>query len=197
MVVKMGYYKYLRQAWKKPRANLKESYKELLVKLRSEESIKRLEKPTRPDRAHSLGYKAKQGFVIARVSIKKGKRKRERPHQGRKPKTAGQLHYYPKQSFQVVAEQRATRKYPNLEVLNSYMLAEDGQHKWFEVILLDKHHPAIKKDKDVKWITEPQHQRRALRGLTSAGRKSRGMKWKGKGAEKIRPSIRAHDTQGK
>ena len=92
---------------------------------------------------------------------------------------------------------RATRKYPNLEVLNSYMLAEDGQHKWFEVILLDKSHPAIKKDKDVKWIAQPQHRKRALRGMTSAGKKSRGMKHKGKGAEKIRPSIRAKKTRGK
>ena len=193
----MGYYKYLRQAWKKPKDNLKESYRELLIKLRSEESIMRVEKPTRPDRAHSLGYKAKQGFVIARVSIKKGKRKRERPAQGRKPRSAGQTQYFPKQSMQVTAEQRAGRKYPNLEVLNSYMLAEDGQRRWFEVILVDKSHPAIKKDKDIKWIAEPQHRRRGLRGLTSAARTSRGMRWKGKGAEKIRPSVRAKDTHGK
>jgi len=31
-----------------------------------------------------------------------------------------------------------------------------------------------------------------LRGLTSAGRKSRGLRGKGKGFEKIRPSLRAN-----
>jgi large subunit ribosomal protein L15e len=36
-----------------------------------------------------------------------------------------------------------------------------------------------------------------LRGKTSAGQKGRGLMYKGKGAEKIRPSIRAHQTKGK
>ena len=42
------------------------------------------------------------------------------------------------------------------------------------------------------------HQRgRAFRGLTSAGRKMRGLLNKGRGAEKLRPSIRAHNRKGK
>jgi large subunit ribosomal protein L15e len=51
-----------------------------------------------------------------------------------------------------MAEERVARKYPNLEVLNSYWVWQDGRHKWFEVILVDPNHPAIKSDKDVGWI---------------------------------------------
>ena len=42
-----------------------------------------------------------------------------------------------------------------------------------EVILVDKHHPVIKADKSINWITTQR--RRAFRGLTSAGKKSRGL----------------------
>ncbi len=38
---------------------------------------------------------------------------------------------------------------------------------------------------------------RAFRGLTSAGRKSRGLRRKGKGAEKVRPSLRANKRLAK
>ena len=37
---------------------------------------------------------------------------------------------------------------------------------------------------------------RVYRGLTSAGRKSRGLRGKGKGFEKMRPSRRAHNRVG-
>ena len=88
---------------------------------------------------------------------------------------------------------RAAKKYTNLEVLNSYWVSKDGQYYWYEVILVDKEHPAIRADKNIKWISEKKHTRRAFRGLTSAARKSRGLRSnKGKGAEKIRPSLRAN-----
>ena len=56
------------------------------------------------------------------------------------------------------------------------------------MILIDKAHPVIRADKNLNWISEKQHTRRVYRGLTSAGRKARGLRNKGKGAEKIRPS---------
>ncbi|MDP3765404.1 MAG: 50S ribosomal protein L15e, partial [Nanoarchaeota archaeon] len=34
------------------------------------------------------------------------------------------------------------------------------------------------------------------RGLTSAGKRGRGLLHKGKGAEKLRPSLRAHQRKG-
>ena len=94
-------------------------------------------------------------------------------------------------SIQRIAEERAQKKFPNLEVLNSYWVWEDGQQKWYEVVLVDPNHPAIKKDKDIGWITAPQHHKRALRGLTPIQKKGRGLRKKGKGVEKARPSIRA------
>ena len=50
-----------------------------------------------------------------------------------------------------IAENRVQRKYPNLKVLNSYLVYKDGRHSWFEVILLDIHHPSIKSDDDFKY----------------------------------------------
>jgi len=193
----MGYYKYIRELWKNPKKSFGRDYTKLLVKLRKEPSVHRIERPTRIDRARSLGYKAKQGFVLVRVKIKKGGRKRERMRKGRKPSKSGQARYSPKISLQNIAERRANTKFSNLEVLNSYNLVEDGSYKWFEVILVDKHHPAIRKDKDVGWIAEPQHRKRVFRGLTSSGKKARGLAHKGRGSEKTRPSVRAKGGRSK
>ena len=134
--------------------------------------IKRLDRPTRPSRARSLGYKAKQGFVMARVRIKKGGRRRPSPRKGRKPRSLG-VFYNPKMRKQAIAEKRAARKFPNTEVLNSYKVGEDGKYHYFEVILVDISHPVIKSDNSISWITTQR--RRAFRGLTSAGKKGRGL----------------------
>lgn len=190
----MGFTKYLRDIWKRPKEN--KIYKERLIAWRKENSIVRIDKPTRLDRARALGYKAKQGFVIVRVRIKKGTRRRTRITKGRKPKKLG-TKIPAKKSKRWIAEERVARKFPNLEVLNSYWVGEDGVYKWYEVILVDKHHPQIKSDKDINWILEKQHKGRVFRGLTSAGKKSRGLRNKGMGAEKIRPSIGAHRGRGK
>lgn len=139
---------------------------------RRQSVIKRLERPTRPDRARSLGYKAKQGFVMARIRIKKGGRRKPSVRKGRKPRSLG-VFFTPKQSKQANAERRVSRVFPNLEVLNSYYVAEDGKYKYFEVILVDKSHPVIKNDRGINWILN--HRRRAFRGLTSASRKGRGL----------------------
>jgi large subunit ribosomal protein L15e len=73
----------------------------------------------------------------------------------------------------------------------------DGLHEWFEIIMVDPHHPVIKADKTINWICSSKQKGRAFRGLTAAGKAGRGLKWKGKGAEKVRPSINAHKHQGK
>jgi large subunit ribosomal protein L15e len=94
-------------------------------------------------------------------------------------------------SLRLVAEERAARKFPNLEVLNSYWVWEDGRYKWYEIIMVDPHHPVIQSDENINWICENVHQGRVFRGLTSAGKKMRGLRRKGRGAEKARPSRRA------
>lgn len=185
----MGFYKYVREAWKQPRANLGDSYRERLIEWRKLPTITRCEKPTRLDRARSLGYKAKKGFVIVRVKVRKGSHVRSRPSKGRKPaKMTIQLPL--RKSLQVVGEGRVQRKFPNLEVINSYFVGDDGVHKFFEVILVDPFSPSIENDKDLKWVLQKQHTKRVARGLTSAGKKSRGLKWKGKGSEKTRKQVR-------
>ncbi len=192
----MGVNKYYNKLWKNPRKN-NPAYAKRLVKWRGQKAVTRVKNPTRLDRAHRIGYKAKQGVNVYRVRIKKGARKRERPRSGRKPKKYGQSRYSPKISFKTVAEQRAQRKNPGLRVLNSYEVGDDGKHKWFEVIMINPELPQINKDKDYKRLCTNKHRKRVFRGLTSSGRKGRGLHKKGKGTEKNRPSIKAHNTRGK
>jgi large subunit ribosomal protein L15e len=177
----MGMYKYLKRLFKS--SEYKELMRKRLISWRRQPVVIRIEKPTRLDRAHSLGYKAKQGFVLTRIRIGKGSSKREKPSGGRKPLHAGLTKITPKMNLQHIAEMRVARKFPNLEVLNSYYVAEDGRSLWFEVIMLDPNHPCIKSDPKLNWICEPKNRRRVFRGLTSAGKKSRGL-GRGKGYEK-------------
>ncbi|KAJ8781880.1 hypothetical protein J1605_010628 [Eschrichtius robustus] len=78
-------------------------------------------RPTRPNKARRQGYKAKQGYVIFRIRVRRGGRKRPVP----KGATYGT--------------------------------------------------PAIRRHPDTQWITKPVRKHREMRGLTSAGRKSRGL----------------------
>jgi len=189
----MGYLKYVRNAWKKPKEN--PAWKERLMKWRREPSTLRIEHPTRIDRARSLGYKAKQGYVVVRQKLLRGGRLRPKITGGRRPKHYRRRKIVSK-NYQQIAEERAKKKYPNLEVLNSYWVGKDGNYYWFEVILIDKSHPAILADDRIAWIAEKQHTGRVFRGLTAAGKRSRGLLTnKGKGAEKLRPSLRAHQRK--
>ncbi len=188
-------YKYIQESFQKAYANRTQELKERLISWRKEPVVVRLDKPTNIARARSLGWKAKQGFVVARVRVRRSSGKHERPNKGRRPSRMGALKKKRKKSIQWIAEERVARKFPNLEVLNSYYVAEDGQHYWYEVIMVDPNHPAIKNDKDVNWVLGVKG--RVFRGLTSAGKKARGLRNKGKGAEKIRPSIRANKRKGK
>ena len=197
MVNIMGAYKYIAKLWKRPRESLGEIWKQRLIEWRKQNVVVRIERPTRIDRARALGYKAKQGIVVARVRVRKGGRDRKRINKRRKPKKFGQLYFTPAKSLQWQAEEKAARKFVNLEVLNSYYVGEDGKYVWYEVILVDRNHPSIKNDKELGWIAGKAHKGRVFRGLTSAGKKSRGLRNKGKGAEKIRPSLRANNKRGK
>ncbi|MBN2881237.1 50S ribosomal protein L15e [Candidatus Woesearchaeota archaeon] len=171
----MGLYKYIRNLWKKN----KEVYSDYLVEWRREPSTLRIEKPTRIDRARELGYKAKQGIIVVRQRVIRGGHTRPQLHTkgGRRSKHNGMRLNLDK-SYQIIAEERANKKFLNCEVLNSYFLAKDGKYYWYEVILADKSHPAIINDKDIGWISTPKQTGRAFRGLTSAGRRSRSLRRK-------------------
>jgi len=184
-------YAYIREMWKRPWEGLVGQLMwERLQRWRREPAIVRIERPTRLDRARALGYKAKRGVIVVRVRVRRGGRRATRPNKGRKTKNLMVSRRTPKKSLQWIAEERANRKYPNMEVLNSYWVGEDGRYKWFEVILVDRSHPVILSDPQLSQIAKQRG--RVYRGLTSAGRKARGLRRKGKGAEKVRPSLRAN-----
>lgn len=191
----MGIYKILNKLWKNKK-QVRKLFRDRIIEWRKENSVVKLKKPTRIDKARALGYKAKQGILVARVRVKRGGRKKPLIKKGRRPKRRGRKKIVGK-SYQWIAEERANRKFHNFEVLNSYYVAQDGKSYWYEVILVDPSHPVIKKDKHLKWFCEKQHKGRVYRGLTSAGRKSRGLRHKGKGAEKMRPSLRSHSRRAK
>lgn len=180
-------YKYIRDAWKNPSESyVRELMWERAPKWRRENVIERIDRPTRIDRARSLGYKAKKGYVVVRTRVRRGGRRKSRFKGGRKPKRMGVNKITPSKSIQRIAEERVAKKYPNMEVLNSYWVWADGKFKYYEVILVDPQSPSIINDDKINWICEKQHKNRALRGLTSAGHKGRGFKSKGKGSEQAR-----------
>ena len=184
-------YAYIREMWKRPWEGIVGQLMwERLQKWRREPAVVRIERPTRLDRARALGYKAKQGVIVVRVRVRRGGRRATRPNKGRKVGNLMVSRKTPKKNLQWIAEERANRKYPNMEVLNSYWVGEDGRYKWFEVILVDRSHPAILSDPQLSQIAKQRG--RVYRGLTSAGRRARGLRRRGKGAEKIRPSLRAN-----
>lgn len=186
-------YNYVRDAWKNPRNSYVRNLQwERTIDWRAGNSFVRVDKPLRLDRARALGYKAKEGYIIVRARVRRGGEQRRQIKGGRRPKRKGINKLTLAKSIQRIAEERTARRYPNTEVLNSYYVGEDGKHKYYEVILVDKSHPAIKSDPSINWICEPQNKGRVYRGLTSAGKKGRGLRWKGKGAERMRPSRAAN-----
>jgi large subunit ribosomal protein L15e len=199
----MNAYKYIQETLQKEYSGAKESgidYKKLmrdkLFHFRNqEESITRVEKPSNIPRARSLGYKAKGGVIVVRAKVRKGSGTMPRPRAARRHKRMGINKRTRGKSIQRIAEERAARKYPNCEVLNSYFVGQDGKCKYFEIILVDRDHPEIKADKDLCWICNKRG--RAFRGVTSAGKKGRGLMYKGKGTEQARPSVNANKGHSK
>ncbi|CAG8659798.1 19876_t:CDS:2, partial [Racocetra fulgida] len=110
--------------------------------------------------ARRLGYKAKQGYIIYRIRVRRGGRKRPVPKGATygKPVNQGvnQLKY--QRSLRATAEERIGRRCSNLRVLNSYWINQ-----------------AIRRDPKINWIASSKHKHREARGLTSIGKKNRGI----------------------
>lgn len=168
-----------------------------------------------------------QGYVVYRVRVRRGGRKRPVPKgivYG-KPTNQGVTQLKFQRSKRSVAEERAGRQLGGLRVLNSYWLNEvcclffhlpccccvivaggdfwfvlvccnflvqDSTYKYYEVILVDVAHNAIRNDPRINWLAGAKHKHRELRGLTSAGKKYRGLRGKGHLHHKARPSRRAN-----
>jgi len=188
----MGLYKYLKNTFENPSKETEELNKNRLIEWRRGNSVTRVEHPTKLYRAHALGYFAKQGYVVVRVKLLRGGRQRPRISSGRKSKNTRRKLIL-EMNYQWVAEQRANKKYPNCEVINSYYLDKDGKYYFYEVIMVDRE--LGKKYPEVENLANQRG--RVYRGLTSSGRKSRSLRGKGKGYEKFRPSEKANRLRRK
>ncbi|HSB46990.1 MAG TPA: hypothetical protein VLD37_03180 [Candidatus Bilamarchaeum sp.] len=157
----MGAYKYIAETLQKQYKERNPEYRAKIIAWRAGPAMVRVEAPANIARARILGYKAKQGYIVVRTRVDKGRRTRRRSNGGRKHKN-----YYmfvqPQMSHQAIAEQRVNRVYRNMEVLNSYWVGEDGNYKFFEVILADPTKPSVN-------VSSAVRQGKSFRGLTSAG----------------------------
>lgn len=188
-----GAYKYVEELWKKKQSDVLRFLQRVRVwEYRQLPSVVRVTRPTRPDKARRLGYKAKQGFCIYRARVRRGGRKRPVSKGIRygKPVHQGVKKLKFARNLRSVAEERAARRCGALRVLNSYWLNEDSVYKYYEVIMVDPMHKVVRNDPRINWICNPVHKHREIRGLTSAGRKYRGLGGKGHNYNKARPSKR-------
>jgi len=146
------------KAWRKPEASgIKNMMRQMAIKWRREPSIVRIERPSRLDKARRLGYRAKQGYVMVRIRIRRSGARKTRPVSGRRQKAMGVTKIKWAKSYKQIAEERVPKKYPNLEVLNSYYLWSDGRYQWYEVILIDPSHPVIKNDPRINWVCQKKN----------------------------------------
>ncbi|KAH0642163.1 hypothetical protein KY290_033761 [Solanum tuberosum] len=105
----------------------------------------RVSRLTHPKKARHLGYKSKQGYVVYRVHVKRGGRKR-----------------------------LVSKGIVSSTLTESMRI----QHINTKVILVDAAHAAVRNDPRINWICNTVHKHRKLCGVTSAGKKSRGLRRK-------------------
>ena len=121
-----------------------------VITWRKQDAVTRIEKPSRILRARRLGYKAKQGIIVVRMRVGTGGMRRKRPTGGRRPKHLGVTRIKAAVNMKQVAERRVLERYPHMALLGSYFIYKDGMHYWYEVILADRSHPRITKDKELR-----------------------------------------------
>ena len=174
----MGAYKYMTELYRKKQSDvLRYLLRIRCWQYRQLAKVHRVPRSTRPDKARRLGYKNKQGFVIYRIAMRRGGRKRPVPKgcPYGKPKTSGGVKQQkPVRNLQSIAEERVGRRVQGLRVLSSYWVGQDSTYKYYEVIMIDIHHKAITRDPKINWMCGNVQKHRELRGLTTAGKSSRG-----------------------
>ena len=190
----MGAYKYLEELWRKKQTDVMR----FILRVRTWEFRQlpvthKCSRPSRPDKARRLGYKAKQGYVVYRTRVRRGGRKRpvRKGCVHGKPRNMGIRKLKKERTHRSVAEERVGRKCSNLRVLSSYWVGQDTSFKFYEVVMVDPNHRAIRRDPRINWIVSAKHKHRELRGLTATGKKARGLTKKGHGSMKNRPSRRS------
>merc|ERR1712029_464336 len=176
---KMGAYKYMSEIYRKKQSDvLRYLLRIRCWQYRQLTKVHRVPRSTRPDKARRLGYKNKQGFVIFRIAMRRGGRKRPvaKGCPYGKPKSSGAVKQQkPVRNLQSIAEERVGRRIASLRVLSSYWVGQDSTYKYFEVIMIDPSHKAIRRDPKINWMCASVQKHRELRGLTTAGKSSRGL----------------------
>ncbi|ETO33188.1 hypothetical protein RFI_03921 [Reticulomyxa filosa] len=157
-------YKYISELWKKKQSDVLRFLKRIRAwNYRQLPRVHRTTRPTRPDKAHMLGYKRVPGFVVYRVRVKRGGRRRpnrkgvvygkpanqvllqkeKNKCEEEKRKQDGINQLKNTKNLRSIAEERVGKIAANLRVLNSYHVTEDGSYKWYEVILVDPRHKVL------------------------------------------------------
>ena len=145
-------YKYVAETWQNALKEKNPAIKSRLVAWRRGPRVVRLAHPTRLDRARALGFRAKQGFVVVRVRIARGGIRIKRPVAGRRSKHLGVLRIKGELPEAGVVAGRVKERYPNMKVLGSYFLIEDGRYRWFEAVLMDTSHPSVRGDRELRQL---------------------------------------------
>ena len=100
-----GFYKFISDAWKHPSEEFVKERRKKMIDWRAAERIHRIDKPIRLDRARALGYKAKKGFIVFRVTLERGGRKKPRPRTKRRSKRFS-IKKILRMNYQWIAERR-------------------------------------------------------------------------------------------
>jgi len=128
----------VRKEWRSGGERVENLKKARLMEWRRQGAIVRVPRPLRLDRARALGYRAKQGYVVARVRVRRGGFSKPRPRSGRRQKALGVIKHKVNVSTKREAMGRALRRFPNLAPLGAYWVGEDGRNMWFEVLMVDQ-----------------------------------------------------------
>ncbi|MBT4870045.1 MAG: 50S ribosomal protein L15e [Candidatus Diapherotrites archaeon] len=173
----MGLAKYITQTFQKEWKGTQDEnhdYKSLMQKRTIEyrkevKAVVKIAKPTNLASARQVGYKAKNDIIVARVRVRKGSGTYSRPKSKRRPKRQGQAKLTRRKSTRAMAEEKASKKFENTEVIGSYKIAEDGKSHYYEIVLADRDSSVIAKDKELAFLKTGQ-KGRAERGKTLAGK---------------------------
>ncbi|MCS7133424.1 MAG: hypothetical protein RMI43_01240 [Candidatus Caldarchaeum sp.] len=135
-------YKLVGELWRERPEALKVLLRKRMVEWRKERAVERVDTPLRLDRARSLGYKAKQGYVVLRVRVRRGGFSKPRPRAGRRQKALGVVRHKVNVSMKEEAIQKVRKHFPNLKPLGAYPLTQDSLYRWYEVVAFDPYHPS-------------------------------------------------------
>ncbi len=103
----MGAYKFIQELYRHKQSDVMRYLLRMRCwEYRQTDKIVRVSRPSRPDRARRLGYKAKQGFAIFRTRVRRGGRKRPVPKGATygKPTNEGVNQLKNQRSIQATAE---------------------------------------------------------------------------------------------